>query len=69
MFMTVSLTSFIISNYCIKLRAGHSCETALVHMIDSWLHAIDNDQLIGVILADFKKAFDTVDHQILFVKT
>ena len=49
-------------------RAGHSCETALIHMIDSWLHAIDNGQMIGVVLVDFKKAFDLVDHQILLSK-
>ncbi|MEW8546816.1 MAG: reverse transcriptase family protein [Candidatus Thiodiazotropha sp.] len=46
-------------------RAGHSCETALVNMIDSWLNAIDNSKLIGIVLVDFKKAFDLVDHQIL----
>ena len=44
-------------------RAGHSCETVLIHMIDPWLHAIDNGQMIGVVLVDFKKAFDLVDHQ------
>ena len=30
-------------------RAGHSCETVLIHMIDPWLHAIDNGQMIGVV--------------------
>ena len=33
-------------------------------MIDSWLHSIDNGQMISVVLVDFKKAFDLVDHQI-----
>ena len=37
-------------------------------MIDSWLNAIDNGQMIGVVLVDFKKAFDLVDHQILLSK-
>ena len=49
-------------------RSQHSCETALTHMIDSWLNAIDNGQMIGVVLVDFKKAFDLVDHQILLSK-
>ena len=49
-------------------RAQHSCETALVNMIDLWLNAIDNGQMIGVVLVDFKKAFDLVDHQILINK-
>ena len=44
-------------------RAQHSCETALVNMIDIWLNAIDNGKMIEVVLVDFKKAFDLVDHQ------
>ena len=49
-------------------RTQHSCETALVNMIDSWLNALDNGKMVGVMLVDFKKAFDLVDHQILIDK-
>ena len=49
-------------------RTKHSCETALVNMIDSWLNAMDNGKMVGVVLVDFKKAFDLVDHQILLSK-
>ena len=48
-------------------RSQHSCETALVHMIDTWLNAMDNGKMI-VVLVDFKKAFDLVDHKILLSK-
>ena len=55
-----------------KIQSGfhsqHSCETALVNMIDLWLNAIDNGKLVGVVLVDFMKAFDLVDHQILLDK-
>ena len=37
-------------------------------MTDSWLNAIDQGEMIGVILVDFKKAFDLVDHNILLTK-
>ena len=37
-------------------------------MIDNWLNAIDNGKLIGIVLVDFKKAFDLVDHKILLSK-
>ena len=37
-------------------------------MTDAWFNAIDNNKLVGVILVDFKKAFDLVDHQILLSK-
>ena len=36
-------------------------------MIDTWLNAMDNGKMI-VVLANFKKAFDLVDHQILLAK-
>ena len=49
-------------------RSQHSCETALIHMTDSWLNAMDNENMVGVVLIDFKKAFDLVDHQILLSK-
>ena len=49
-------------------RSHHSCETALNHMIDSWLNAIDDGNMIGVVLVNFKKAFDLVDHDILLTK-
>ena len=37
-------------------------------MIDSWLNAMDKGKIIGVVLVDFKKAFNLVDHQILLNK-
>ena len=46
-------------------RAQHSCETALINIIDLWLNAIGNGEMVGVVLVDFKKAFDLVDHEIL----
>ena len=49
-------------------RANHSCETALIGMIDNWLTAINNDSMAGVVMIDFRKAFDLVDHNILLNK-
>ena len=37
-------------------------------MTDTWLNAMDNGKMIGVVLVDFKKAFDLVDHKILLSK-
>ena len=30
---------------------NHSCETALIYMIDKWLKALDKGQLVGVIFS------------------
>ena len=49
-------------------RPNHSCETALTYMIDSWLKAINDDDMVGVVMVDFKKAFDLVDHNLLINK-
>ena len=49
-------------------RKKHSCHSALVHMCDTWLSAINNHELAGAVFLDFKKAFDLVDHGILIKK-
>ena len=50
-------------------RPNHSCETSLLQMINSWLDAINNNQMIGMVMIDFRKAFDLVDHTLLLKKT
>ena len=49
-------------------RARHSCQTALVRLIDHWTACIDNGDIIGTIFVDFRKAFDVVNHEILIKK-
>ena len=45
--------------------AGHSCQTALVNIIDKWIEEMNNGNVNVVILLDLKKAFDVVDHDIM----
>jgi hypothetical protein len=49
-------------------RKNHSCETALVSLIDRWIKAIHDGKIVGVVMVDFRKAFDLVDHNILLNK-
>jgi len=49
-------------------REYHSCCTALLKLIDSWLTDIYNGKCIGAIFLDLKKAFDLVDYDILLKK-
>lgn len=41
-------------------RKRHSCETALLKLIEDWKSALDNGQLVGIIYTDTSKAFDSV---------
>lgn len=49
-------------------RTNHSCETALTAVIDNWIEAINNKNLVGTIFLDLTKAFDLVNHSILLQK-
>ena len=46
-------------------RQKHSCQTALIKLIDQWMADIDKGDTIGSMFIDFRKAFDLVDHIIL----
>jgi hypothetical protein len=49
-------------------RPGHSTATCLISQINEWLQNIDNGQVNGIIQVDLRKAFDTVNHEILATK-
>ena len=46
-------------------RSLHSTETALLSLTNEWLINMDQGLINGVLFLDLKKAFDTVDHNIL----
>ena len=49
-------------------RRFHSCETALLKLVDTWTKAMDEGELNGVLFLDLRKAFDSIDHYILIEK-
>ena len=55
---------FINSNQS-GFRELHSTVTCLLKNTDDWYKGLDTGNLAGLVFIDLKKAFDTVDHQIL----
>ena len=49
-------------------RAHHSCETALIRVINDILLALDKGDEAVLLLLDYLAAFDTVRHNILFTR-
>ena len=49
-------------------RGGHSCEHALLEAQAILLNSLNKKQISALILIDFSKAFDMVDHSILLCK-
>ena len=58
----------ILSPFQSGFRPKHSTVTALIQMCDEWLENMDNGKLSGVIFLDIRKAFDSINHDILFNK-
>ena len=58
----------ILYYYQFRFRKNHSTELALIHLVDKIASSIDQNKVITGVFLDLSKAFDTIDHQILFYK-
>ena len=71
--MYVRLLEFINENKILyKLqfgfREGHSPDLALMYLVDKLSQSLENGEYVLGVFLDFSKAFDTVNHDILFQK-
>ena len=58
----------LLFKYQFGFRKDHSTYMALIILIDKITAALDNGDFTVAVLIDFRKAFDTVDHEILLHK-
>lgn len=49
-------------------RSNHSCETLFIKTIEEWMAALDQDHFIVPVFLDFKRAFETINRDILIRK-
>ena len=58
----------LLSNCQHGFRSNHSCETALITILERWKSELTSNKLIFAIFVDFKKAFDLLNRKLLFLK-
>ena len=68
-----SLYAFLMDNNLLYSRQSgfrgmYSTETALIKLVDELLFGLDNNHVCGMVLVDYRKAFDMVDHELLLRK-
>ena len=56
------------SKFLTGFRKNHNTQDCLLHMLESWKAALDKGKIIGAIMMDLSKAFDTLDHDLLIAK-
>ena len=61
-------THNLYSNNQWGFRKGRSTETLLISMTERWRAALDDNKIVGAIFIHFRKAFDTISHELLSLK-
>ena len=65
---TYLLNSDFFSESQFGFRPKHSCESALLCMVDDWATEVDRSKFCGVAFIDMRKAFDSVNYDVLLNK-
>ena len=63
----VFFDNFLSKQQCV-FQKGYSTQQCLLTLLEKWKRAVDSGQIFGVLLIDLSKAFDCLDHKLLFSK-
>ena len=50
----------LVSNFQCGFRKGYTLQHCLILMINKWKKAVDNNKVLGALLADLSKTFDCI---------
>lgn len=60
--------SNILNNHQSGFRPEHSTASALAHVLDEILAGCDGNMVTAMVLLDYSKAFDTINHEVLYAQ-
>ena len=53
-------TNYLLYKRKSRFRKHHSCQTALIKILDDWISAVDENEIVGTLFLDLFKAFELV---------
>ena len=58
----------IFSDSLCGFRSRHSTQHAILKLLQNWENVLDHSQIVGTVLMDLSKAFDSLPHELLLAK-
>ena len=58
----------LLSSAQFGFRPHHNTQDVLLKSVDDWKMALDKNELVGTVMIDLSKAFDTIDYSLLLDK-
>jgi len=56
------------SPFLCGFRKGYNTQHALIRLLENWRELLDKGEIIGTVLCDLSKAFDTLPHDLIIAK-